>query len=253
MAPVLDAKPDDPIPLCNYARHPKPAAGAFSIKNGDPADPSKYPALFYYFGSSGLCTASLVAPQTMITARHCVRDFGKISTPIVWWAFPKAVATCRHATPTDDSPRLDIALCHLDRPLAGPYESLNRDPGRIEVSKKPRILLVGFGCGKSDEPDPKNPQFRTGGTNIDRIDGGAYVAVGGAAVCLGDSGGPAFLELADGRRLQIAVNAEEATADTSWLSSTSSPAAVTFIVGWASPQQNDQRICGFDPHAQHCQ
>lgn len=257
-----DAKNDTaaPIMLCRYSQYRQPAAGKFEVYNGTQVDPGDYPALFYFFGSGGLCTATLVASEVMLTAGHCVHDGGTVSVPATSWSTARAGGVCKVAAFAPDAPRLDLALCKLSKPMSGPYERINRDPELLAGT--PSVTLIGFGCGAVAEPDPKEPVLRKGTTTVRRIEDGAVFTSGGASVCLGDSGGPAFRDTvaskASGpaKRVQIAVNSAGTDNDGSWLSLTSSPAAIKFITDWADGKDvdegNGQKICGFDPHAKRC-
>ncbi len=241
-----------PRRICPYAKYRQPAGGRFEVLNGVEARPADYPALFYYFGHSGPCTASLVASRVMVTARHCVADGQQLYAPVSTWSHTTATATCSHVPFIATAPLVDIALCHLNRRLPGPYERINRDPTRVIANGTSKVTIVGFGCGAVNEPIPEKPVFRHGSTTAQRTEGGALFTSGGAAVCLGDSGGPAFIDVDAATRFQVAVNSEGVRDGGSWLALTSVPEVVAFIDQWSKRPEINQRICGYDVNASNC-
>lgn len=74
-------------------------------------------------------------------------------------------------------------------------------------------------------------------------------AKSGAALCYGDSGGPAFFGKLNSRKV-VAVNSRGDISTTSYLVSVSTDAAKQFIQSWS--QTNNQKICGVDSSAQGC-
>jgi hypothetical protein len=240
--------------VCRYSSYVSSTAGAFTIWGGAVADPREYPAQFYYKSQSDdICTASLISSQVMITAGHCVYTGFKFSTRPNNWTNVDTVATCTKLDAPPDTPRLDIALCWFDKPLPGPFQPVNIDAGLVKPEANTAITIVGFGCSGNKEPDPNHPPLRYGSTNALKIEGGAVLVSGQAQICLGDSGGPAFVVRPGGKRVQIAVNSFSSGDTGSWLALTGSAKATAEIKQWVAKTDPAQHLCGIDPNATHCQ
>ncbi len=171
--------------------------------------------LFHAGAGHQTCTATMVAPNLLLTARHCVGAVGAAGTFEDWAASDLHVFVGKDAFSTlrDDeatyaaagrelvvpgsrSSYPDVALLVLDRALDTPLASLRIDGG---ATVGERLVVVGFGLDESGTRPPTRMQ-RTGlevyaiGPGRSRI--GEPLAKGelvfGEAACSGDSGGPAF-------------------------------------------------------------
>jgi hypothetical protein len=76
----------------------------------------------------------------------------------------------------------------------------------------------------------------------------------GAALCFGDSGGPAFYypNPQQKNRFVISTNSRGDISTTSYLSASSTEIAVRFIKNWAQSNGQNGQICGAFPDAQGC-
>lgn len=218
-----------------------------SVLNGDPTDPTLYPAVFYFIAARN-CTATLVASRTMVTASHCLADNTPIFARIPAGSKNWIPGDCYHAK-AESGPSPDFAVCILKGDAPGPFERINSKPDLIDPAKKPEVMIAGYGCGEDKEPKPPKPIFRTGLTNVVDYVEGALITKDRAALCLGDSGGPTFLETKGGDRIQIGVGSQRVVdaKETSRLTPTSHPVAVAAV-----RQRSSQLICGFDKHAHNC-
>ena len=167
------------------------------------------------------CTATLVAPDVLLTAAHCVDPQNHPGW--IFGMFPGADASAyptlaalephllpisaTHAHPAyDRSPPFtaDIAVAIL----AAPYTAveplpIRRDPLTAGMVGQP-ARIVGYGQAVVGTPSSTR---RQAATVIDGIDVGDTVRVGDAQhlTCLGDSGGPALYTVG-GREQVIGVD-----------------------------------------------
>ena len=216
-------------------------------------DPKLYPASFYSrHAGGGVCTSTLVGPKALLTAAHCVPN-GGIAEITVSDGIRRA--TCSHAPEYDRvrNPTADYALCLVEPAVTDIrfFETVNTDGGR--VAKGSTVLLTGFGCvsasGRSDGI------YRVGEATVERgptARANDFLARGRAAVCYGDSGGPAFVQAAEdgSSRVQVSVNSRGDLGERSSLASLTTPTAQRFLTGWATA--HNAVICGVHEGATKC-
>jgi hypothetical protein len=234
-------------------------------------DLRQFPEIHVARSGGGLCTASVVGPRTVLTAAHCVSNGGILRVA------GKPV-TCTHSDSYDPENRFgktaDYALCLSSSDI--PSVKYGTILNETDVLRRGRyVLLTGFGCTAWNERDGN---LRVGHAKIERTPSTSSndIVVGwdsvyqgdgqGAALCPGDSGGPAF-HLSDinefsGRAI-IAVNSrtgitcisnptlsakdcpkgDVAIAGSSFLSALSTDTAQDFIKLWMETN-DDPEICG---------
>lgn len=229
------------------------------LRGGREADPQQWPATFWKrFSPTEACTGSIVGPQVVLLAAHCIADKGLLTFKA--GGTPYEADCFRHpqyqAVPRNKS--ADYALCKVRTVVTGvPFERLNTDPGRLAIGAM--LLLTGFGCTTDSGTGGQDDIYRIGDAQIRSLPGGPsdnYLTTKGTvALCFGDSGGPAFLVASNGTRLQVSVNSRVGQdamgrlTDTSFLSSVSSPQARDFIATWPG---KGSKICGVHDDATGC-
>lgn len=178
------------------------------------------------------CTATLVAPNLLLTALHCVAYFdsladfecgadgalstsppgGSLGAPVdpesvrIWIGAdvrgsPDAVGRKIFGSESTQICRNDIAAVVLDRDLDLPPSSLYL---RAPVTRGAWVRVVGYSQqGVADAGSDRHTRSGVEITDVGRVASAAAHADGSAApntfvvghgLCLGDSGGPAFLD-----------------------------------------------------------
>lgn len=216
----------------------------------------EWPASLFAKSSAGICSATLVGPNTVLTAAHCVFDAGVIAFELKGI---RHLATCAHAPEYRTDRTADYALCEVTPAVASVrFERVNADPALLDTATE--LLLTGFGCVGLD--DQSSGVYMLGDAPIFERPGPDknYITTGGekneVALCFGDSGGAAFHVDGRGKRIQVAVNsAIDANYDPlrrnlSLLSSTSSGDALMFFRTWS--EIHGTKICGLDNTAMGC-
>ncbi len=218
-------------------------------------DPAKWKASLYT-ASGKPCTATLIGPQVLLVAAHCIAHRGTVSFKMGNGAYG---GPCDQAEGFREKTDLsaDYALCKISPTVTGiTYERVNQDPSALVGMKE--VLLSGFGCTASNGTGGNDGTFRIGESPVDSLPakgGNIIVTRGGAALCFGDSGGAVYTGEGSRRRV-LAVNVRTdpdgaGMSDVSRVASLSSEAASAFIASWQG-QNADAKICGIGKEHVNC-
>jgi hypothetical protein len=229
---------------------PKPTALDDKIYStligGDEARAEDFPATVYSTDGSGRCTATLIGPQVLITAAHCVDNGGQVFFTLLTGQQHRGV--CQHHPDYDNNKTADWALCRLEEEADVEFETLSMD--RTIPARGDRILLTGYGCTAQGGGGGNDGTLRYGFAEViqtPRSGNWDIITRGSVALCFGDSGGPAFhtygSEDPTGRRVMISVNSRGNIKDTSYLSKTLQNSVFS---GWLKAWAADQlvTVCG---------
>ena len=258
------------------------------LRHGRVAKTADWPASLYTTFSTpdgtAACTATLIGPQVMLTAGHCVPTSGGVR--FKYEKQPPYIAACTQHPQyvSRQDPSADYALCKLDRPLKVPttgfkFETVDTSAmsGRLGES----IILTGFGC-VSDivATSSADGKYRIGTNVVDDTSasteqgrGPSYYAPAQdnnlftkddpelANLCPGDSGGPAFRrsggpeQFAD--RTIVGVNSRVFYTDAtrtqygaSLISATGGPDFRAWAQKWV--QDNSLAACGLNGNLPNC-
>lgn len=224
------------------------AADDKTLINGEPADPKDWPASVYAAAGNSRCSATLVGERVLLFAAHCVRNGAQVS----FSAGPNSYrGTCTHAPDYKSNSTADWALCLIESPITGvEFEVVNTDPELVKVDDE--LTLTGYGCVNPGGGGGNDGIYRTGKATVVQVPSGRsndIVTRSGAALCYGDSGGPAF-HVNGQTRKQVGVNSRGNISTTSYLSSVGTQMAQNFFKSWS--QDNETEICGLSEKAKKC-
>lgn len=169
------------------------------------AEECEWPTVVTYRVGDNKCTGTLVHPEVMVTAAHCMEH-----------GFPGAVRAGEDFSPHEirfdidecfanpeywetRSPSDDYAVCRLLEPAQGvPIVPIAMGCEGDAVVPEAEVVIVGFG----QSPDNADFGFKRVAQTVvlDTSHPGALIQLGSDEVngCLGDSGGPAFVQMPDG-------------------------------------------------------
>ncbi len=198
----------------------------FSISAGDEVSACGWPSVVALLRDSAanpgeqvvLCSGTLVTPSVVLTAASCIIDdlpivaagFGEVSPPVATATRTIDVLDCE--VPPEALPlgslntfQHDVAICRLAEPVDDvPIVPLISSCERAAVVPDAEVTIVGF--GSTEQIGTTTAGFgrkRTATQRIDGIDTDVWHNIRmfnleGSAVCGGDFGGPAFIQLGDG-------------------------------------------------------
>lgn len=246
-----------------------------TLIGGAAADPKDWPASEYCSMGNSRCSCTMIGERTLLIASHCVSNGGTASfsagpnrytakcthNPKYSQAAYEEVSRMIDSGATQQQVRAlaafrnataDWTLCLTNSVVTGfPYENIMTDASKIKLGDT--VRLTGYGCVRPGGGGGNDGVFRTGTAKVTDLPSGSdydTVTKGGAALCYGDSGGAAYVELPNGDREIFGVNSRGDIRTTSYLSSTYVSEFKTWAQSWAS--KNGQKICGLDPSATGC-
>ena len=195
------------------AAPPEPGGGATPmIIGGGTASNAPWAARLFVNGQQN-CTATIIAPTYILTAKHCVSSSGTYTFRIgsldqtSGGTMATGVAITRHST-------ADLAIVRLDRSVSATYSPLGTTS---DVSVGQTVQVYGWGatCTGQPEINCQSRYLKYANVRVTSVSCRDYT--GGVAVCAqridgitagGDSGGPMF---ASGRQVGVASTSDRST------------------------------------------
>ena len=221
---------------------------SIDLIGGRTASLSDWPASVYSSQGNSRCTSTVVGERVLLIAAHCVSDGGKASFKVGGVQYS---SICTHSDDYEGNATADYSLCAVDKVVEGiSYEVVNQDKDSVKVGDE--LLLTGFGCIQPGGGGGNDGTYRIGEAKVTRTPSGTnndIVTSGGAALCFGDSGGPAF-KVTGTKRVQVSINSRGDIRTTSYLSALHTDQAKAFFSSWY--EKNGQKICGVHKDAKGC-
>lgn len=159
---------------------------AVSIIGGVPVEEGQFTQVLELHSENAICTATLVGPRTILTAAHCATSH--LATFKVGDRTYTAELVRSPEYPTKDH---DIAVGIVSEKVVGVVPATIGGEAKVGA----RITIVGYGCSEKGGGGDTGV-LRHGDTVIEKLDP-LFMnsrSMGGAALCFGDAGGPAFIQ-----------------------------------------------------------
>ncbi len=184
-----------------------------AIIQGSEAQPNEYTEVFSFTSPEGFCTATLIAPKTLLTSAHCLPEPGspdllKISNKL------RAISILRHPNYSDDRGELeratfDVGLITLKDSPTGvtPAELASlENPTDLDSAFKDGLIVVGFGGTRTIHEDSTTGKKRWAETRALESTYTLFTTEGPTSgISYGDQGGPAFLKTNTGKKRILGI------------------------------------------------
>lgn len=178
------------------------------------------------------CSATQVGPRAFITAAHCGRSGSSVSLTTESGSLNGTF----FQSPLYPNPDHDLALIVTDTEAKA--LPLNIGKG---VAAHEKLLILGHGCTQSGGSGGLSGLYM--GEATLKKDTGFEFITSGAAVCYGDSGGPALAKV-DGQYHVLGIHSKGNIKDTNYHTNLGSPASQRFLLDEAS--KSGISICGIN-------
>ncbi len=181
------------------------------------------------------CTATVVGPNALILAAHCVKDGGSAEFSVDGRTY--VGKGFRH--PDYPSQDKDVGLIITPQAISGLVPA--SIGGSVNVGD--RVFLLGFGCTTPGGGGGNDGVLRMGESDVLSFSQSDFVSkrVNGGALCFGDSGGPTMAKEA-GKFRVVGINSKGNIQDTNYSLHLALPSVQSFLKDTAKAQNVD--ICG---------
>ncbi|MBY0370906.1 S1 family peptidase [bacterium] len=189
------------------------------------------------------CTATIVGKRAIVTAGHCVDTGGMANFSYKGKSY-QAKMRVSSLYPTRDHD-VAVGVTAQDITDAKPFTVVNVvDTAKVGTP----VTLLGYGCTKTDGTGGNDGILRIGQTQVVGFSGFDMVLrnAGGAALCFGDSGGPAFTKV-NNKDTLLGINSKGNIMDTSYDSRLDRQESIDLLKSFA--QDNSIVICGINSTA----
>lgn len=182
------------------------------IIGGGFATNAPWAARMFYNGQQR-CSATIIAPQYILSARHCVGTSPGAHMFRIGSLDQLSGGTVAYGAQVWTNSSADLAIIRLDRSVSATYSPL----GTTNPAVGATVQVYGWGATCTDRPESQCQSQRLKYANVRVTSAACRDYIGGVAVCAnridgitagGDSGGPMF---ANGRQIGVASTSDRAT------------------------------------------
>jgi hypothetical protein len=209
-----------------------------TLINGTPVTPGTWQEVVSITSNEGGCTATIVGPRAIVTAAHCASTGSMVQFSYKGKNYEAKIFRSPRYPAADH----DISVGVLEKDIAGATPMVIGGKATLQSE----LTILGYGC--------TTPAGTGGNDGILRI--GKNVLTGfslpydivsrkpsGGALCMGDSGGPTFIQ-ENSKYLLLAINSKGNIRDTNYCSRLDIPESIEHLKNIAS--QNHITICGIN-------
>ncbi|MEC3976950.1 S1 family peptidase [Amycolatopsis sp. H20-H5] len=188
----------------------EPAQAQPAIIGGQNASSGPWAARLFVNGQQN-CTATIIAPQYILTAKHCVSGSGTYTFRIGSLDQSSGGTTATGSTITRYPGAADLAIVRLTSSVNATYSPLGTS-GNVAVGQTAQVYGWGATSQCGSEINCQSRYLKYANVRVNSVNCSDYT--GGVAVCAnridgitagGDSGGPMF---ASGRQVGVASTSD---------------------------------------------
>ncbi len=223
--------------LCLYTPSHGESGPVPTLINGTPVPAGTWAEVVRITSSGGACTATLVGPRVIATAAHCATTGDTVSFKYKGENYTAKMT--RSPLFNNSTVQHDVCLGYVNKEIPDVKPMTVGDTASTGLD----ITVLGYGCINPGGTGGNDGILRIGDTKVVNFSGTDMVSrlSGGAALCYGDSGGPAFTKA--GVKL-LGINSKGNISDTSWYMRLDLPQSISFMKDFA--QANSTTICGIN-------
>ncbi|MPZ79107.1 MAG: trypsin-like serine protease [Actinophytocola sp.] len=180
-----------------------------AIIDGGFAENAPWAARLFVNGQEN-CSATIIAPEWILTAQHCVAGGGTYTFHI--GSLDQTQGESATGINIQTHPSADLALVQLDHAVSATYSPLGTADA-VDVGQTVQVYGWGATCTDQPEINCQSQLLKVANVGVSSVSCSDYI--GGTAVCAnridgitagGDSGGPMFATSpADGGYYQVGV------------------------------------------------
>jgi hypothetical protein len=204
------------------------------VINGTPVTDGTFNEVVNLIVNTTECSATVIGPRTILTAGHCATDGATGTFTISGHQYSALMSRNPLYPQTND----DLALGLTSEDIQGVQPASIGGTASVGLT----VTILGYGC-TAVGGGPIDGILRMGNSVITTLQDYYMITneAGGAALCYGDSGGPAIV-ISNGVHEVLGINSEGNIQDTNYDTRTDLADSQTFFQNFAS--KNNTTICG---------
>jgi hypothetical protein len=209
-----------------------------TLIGGTPVQPGTYKEVVNIRTGNSGCTATVVGPKAAVTAAHCGANGATSTFKIDGKDYSGKITRSSLYPGRDHDIAVIVLTTEVPESVVGKYAHIGG-----AATQGTELTLLGYGCTQPGGGGGNDGVLRIGKAKVKNFSGFDMVSGDGAALCFGDSGGPAYVMAGETKHL-LGVNSKGNIRDTNYNTRTDVPESRSFLQKVAT--DNNIEICGIN-------